>query len=34
MSLQEEYHIREEDVFPFTHSAEIDCNGKLSLMML
>ena len=35
MSLQEGYHMREEDVFPVTHSDEIACNGnKLSPMML
>jgi hypothetical protein len=35
MSLQEGYHMREEDVFPVTHSVEIDCNdNKLSPMML
>ena len=34
-SLQEGYHMREEDVFPGTHSVEIACNdNKLSLMML
>ena len=33
MSLQEEYHMSEEDVFPETHSVEIACNdsGQLSL---
>jgi hypothetical protein len=31
MSLQEGYHMREEDVFPVTHSVEIACNdNKLS----
>ena len=34
MSLQEGYHIREEDVFPVTHSVEIAWNDKLSPMML
>jgi hypothetical protein len=35
MSLQEGYHMREEDVFPVTHSVEIACNdNKLSPMML
>ena len=35
MSLQEGYHMREEDVFPVTHSFEIACNdNKLSPMML
>ena len=35
MSLQEEYHMREEDVFPVTHSVEIACNdNKLSPMIL
>ena len=35
MSLQEGYHMREEDVFPLTHSVEITCNDKkLSPMML
>jgi hypothetical protein len=35
MSLQEGYHMREEDVFPITHSVEIACNdNKLSPMML
>jgi hypothetical protein len=35
MSLQEGYHMREEDVFPVTHSAEIACkDNKLSQMML
>jgi hypothetical protein len=37
MSLQEGYHMREEDVFPVTHSIEIACNcndNKLSPMML
>ncbi|KAM9547081.1 intraflagellar transport protein 81 homolog isoform 2-T2 [Salvelinus alpinus] len=35
MSLQEGYHMREEDVFPVTHSFEIACNdNKLSAMML
>jgi hypothetical protein len=35
MSLQEGYHMREEDVFPVTHSVEITCNdNKLSPMML
>jgi hypothetical protein len=34
MSLQEVYHMREEDVVPVTHSAEIACNdNKLSPMM-
>ena len=34
MSLQEGYHMREEDVFPVTHSIEIACNdNKLSSMM-
>jgi hypothetical protein len=32
MSLQERYHMREEDVFPVTHSIEIAC--KLSPMRL
>ena len=33
--LQEGYHMREEDVFPVTHSVEIACNdNKLSPMML
>ena len=35
MSLQEGYHMREEDVFPVTHSVEIACNdNKLSPMMV
>jgi hypothetical protein len=35
MSLQEGYHIREEDVFPVMHNVEIACNNdKLSPMML
>ena len=35
MSLQEGYHMREENVFPLTHSAEIACSdNKLSPMML
>jgi hypothetical protein len=35
MSLHEEYHMREEDVFPVTHLVEIACNdNKFSLMML
>ena len=35
MSLQEGYHVREEDVFPVTHSVEFACNdNKLSPMML
>jgi hypothetical protein len=35
MSLQEGYHMREEDVFPVKHSVEIGCNdNKLSPMML
>ena len=35
MSLQEGYHMREEDVFPVMHSVEIACNdNKLSPMML
>ena len=35
MSLQEVYHMREEDVFAVTHSVEIACNdNKLSPMML
>ena len=35
MSLQEGYHMREEDVFPVTHRIEIVCNdNKLSPMML
>jgi hypothetical protein len=35
MSLQEGYHMREEDVFPETHSIEIACDdNKLSPMML
>jgi hypothetical protein len=36
MSLQEGYHMREEeDVFPVIHSFEIACNdNKLSPMML
>ena len=34
MSLQEGYHMREEDVFPVTHNVEIACNdNKLSPMM-
>jgi hypothetical protein len=28
MSLQEGYHMREEDVFPVTHNIEIACNDK------
>ena len=35
MSLQEGYHMREEDVFPVMHNVEIAYNGnKLSPMML
>ena len=35
MSLQEGYHMREEDVFPVRHRVEIACNdNKLSPMML
>jgi hypothetical protein len=35
MSLQEGYHMREEDVFPVMHSVQIACNdNKLSPMML
>ena len=35
MSLQEGYHMREEDVFPLTHSIKIACNdNKLSPLML
>jgi hypothetical protein len=35
MSLQEGYHMREEDVFPVMHSDEIACNdNKLSPMVL
>jgi hypothetical protein len=35
MSLQEGYHMWEEDVFPVTQSAEIACNdNKLSTMMM
>jgi hypothetical protein len=35
MSLQERYHMREEDVFPVTHNVEIACkDDKLSPMML
>jgi hypothetical protein len=34
MSLQEGYHMSGEDVFLVTHSIEIACNDKLSLMML
>ena len=35
MSLQEGYHMREEDVFPVTRRVEIACNdNKLSPMML
>jgi hypothetical protein len=35
MSLQERCHMREEDVFPITHSVEIACtDNKLSPMML
>ena len=35
VSLQEGYHMREEDVFPVTHSVEIAYNdNKLSPMML
>jgi hypothetical protein len=34
-SLQEGYHMSEEDVFPVMHSVEIACNdNKLSPMML
>jgi hypothetical protein len=34
MSLQEGYHMREEDIFPVTHSIEIACNdNKISPMM-
>ena len=32
--LQEGYHMREEHVFPVTHSIEIACNDKLSPMLL
>ena len=35
MCLQEGYHMREEDVFPVTHSVEIACNdNRLSSMTL
>ena len=35
IGLQEGYHMREEDVFPVTHSVEIASNdNKLSPMML
>jgi hypothetical protein len=35
MSLQEVYHMREEDVFPVIHSIETACNdNKLSLMLM
>ena len=35
MTLQEGYHMREEDVFPVMHNVEISCNdNKLSLMTL
>jgi hypothetical protein len=35
MSLQEGYHMREEDVFPVTHSVGITCNdNELSPIML
>jgi hypothetical protein len=35
MSLQDGYHMREEDVFPEMHSVEIACNdNKFSPMML
>jgi hypothetical protein len=35
MSLQEGYHMREEDVFPVMHKVEIACNdNKLSPMIL
>ena len=35
MSLQEGYHMREEDDFPVTYSVEIACNdNKFSPMML
>ena len=35
MNMQEGYHMREEDVFPVTHSIEIACNdNKLSPMMM
>ena len=35
MSLLEGYHMREEDVFPVTHSVEIACNDyQLSPMTL
>ena len=35
MSLQEGYHMREDDVFPVTHRVEIVCNdNKLRPMML
>ena len=35
MSLQEGYHMREEDGFPVRQIVEIACNDtKLSLMML
>ena len=35
MILQEGYHMREEDVFPVTHSVEIACNDiKLSQIIL
>ena len=35
MSMQEGYHLREEDVFPLMQSVEIACNdNKLSPMIL
>ena len=35
MTLQDGYHMMEEDVFPVEHSVEIVCNdNKLSPMML
>ena len=35
ISLQEGYHMREDNVFPVTHSVEIACNdNKLSSMSL
>ena len=30
MRLQEGYHMREEDVFPVTHSVEITCNDAVT----
>jgi hypothetical protein len=33
MSLQEGYHMREEDVFPVTHSVEIACNEILFMSL-